>query len=367
MELTNYWWLLIWIFVAGGVVAVVMPKQQEVVCGKTEYRWGWISTLIVTLPYVIWAAARPDFGDTAAYEVMYMRAPDALAQIPSYLIEHTKDKGFSVFMILFKSIFGDSTMIFFLTIAAFQMFCVIAVYRKYSSNLWISLFLFIVSTDYLSWVFNGIRQFIAVTLIFAGFSLLLKKKYVPLICLILIAATIHASALIMLPIVFIIQGKAFNKKTIIAILVIVIGILLIDKLTPFLNNALADTQYSDMMTNEIWMNDDGTNMLRVLVYSMPAILSLLGKKYIENADDPVINLCVNASILTAFVYLAAAYSSGIYIGRLPVFVSLYGYILIPWLIDNMFTELSARIVKFGMIGSYLVFFYYQMHNVWQLL
>lgn len=34
MALTNYWWLLIWIFAAGGIMAVVVPKQKKLFVGK---------------------------------------------------------------------------------------------------------------------------------------------------------------------------------------------------------------------------------------------------------------------------------------------------------------------------------------------
>ena len=108
-------------------------------------------------------------------------------------------------------------------------------------------------------------------------------------------------------------------------------------------------------------NDDGTSFLRILVYSVPAILAIIGKKYVDNANNPVVNLSVNASVLSAIWYMAAGFSSGIYIGRLPIFVSLAGYIAMPCLIDNMFTKASARLVKMGMIVAYLIFFYYQMH------
>lgn len=367
MELTNYWWLLIWIFAAGGIMAVVIPKQKELVCGKMEYRWGWLPALGVALPYIIWATFRGDFTDTVVYADAFKNVPASLTQLPSYLSGHTKDKGFSIFMVLFKNFFGDSTTLFFFAIAVIQLLCIVAIYRKYSSNYWISMFLFIVSTDYLSWMHNGIRQFLAVTMIFAGFGLLLKKKYIPLICLILLASTIHGSALIMLPVVFIMQGKALNKKTVLFSVIIVVAILFLDKLTPVVNNMLAETQYSDMMTNEIWSKDDGTSFLRILVYSVPAILAIIGKKYVNDADDPVVNLSVNASILSAIWYVAAGFSSGIYVGRLPIYVSLGSYIAMPWLIDNMFTKSSARLVKMAMISGYLVFFYFQMHVAWNLI
>ena len=90
-------------------------------------------------------------------------------------------------------------------------------------------------------------------------------------------------------------------------------------------------------------------------------MAIIGKKYVDDANNPVVNLSVNASVLSAIWYMAAGFSSGIYIGRLPIFVSLAGYIAMPWLIDNMFTKASARLVKMGMIVAYLIFFYYQMH------
>lgn len=185
-----------------------------------------------------------------------------------------------------------------------------------------SFFLFVVSTDYMSWMFNGIRQFIAAAGFLACFGLLVKKKYVFLICIILLLSTIHASVLIMLPIIFIIQGKAWNRKTILFILAIGVMILFIDRFTPFLDNLLSETQYSDIVTNDLWLSDDGTSIFRILVYSVPAILSLIGKKYIDEANDPVINLCTNASACTMILYALSGVSSGIYIGRLPIYTTL---------------------------------------------
>lgn len=39
-----------------------------------------------------------------------------------------------------------------------------------------------------------------------------EKKYVALIVIILLATTVHSSAFIMLPIIFVVQGKPWNKK-----------------------------------------------------------------------------------------------------------------------------------------------------------
>ena len=129
-----------------------------------------------------------------------------------------------MFTILFKGIFGNADILFFFVIAVFQMICLIYFLRKYSCNYWISFFLFIISTDYVSWMLNGMRQFIATALILLATDLLVKRKYGPMVALIVLAATFHGSALIMLPIMFIVQGRAWNRKTIAFMLVSMIAI-----------------------------------------------------------------------------------------------------------------------------------------------
>lgn len=368
MTLTNYWWVLIWLFVAGVFCISAIPQKREIILGKSEYRWSWIAVLIMVVPYVIWAGFRWDyFGDTAAYRRTFNNAPASLLQITGYVAEHAKDKGFSVLVVVLKSILGNSDVLFFLAIAAFQMFCIAYVFRKYSSNFGISFLLFILSTDYLSWMHNGMRQFIAVTMIFSCLGLMVKKKYIQLICTILLASTLHGTALVMIPIIFIIQGKAWNKKTVFFIGGIMVIMAFINQFTPFLDIMLSETQYSDLITNEIWTVDDGTNIIRVLVYSAPALLSFYGKKYIDQANDPVINICVNCSCVTMALYLLSSVSSGIYMGRLPIYTTLMGYIAVPWLIDHIFSEESAKLVNITMVGLYLMFFYYQMHFTWSML
>jgi hypothetical protein len=168
----------------------------------------------------------------------------------------------------------------------------------------------------------------------------------------------------MIPIIFIVQGKPWNFKTILLMLATVIIVLFVDRFTPILSSLLADTQYNDVMTNEIWTNDDGTNIIRVLVYSVPMIFALMGKKYIDYANNPALNICVNCSIVTAALYAVSAVTSGIYIGRLPIYTTLMGYMSLPWLINHMFTRESARLVNAVMVVLYVAFYYYQRYLAW---
>ena len=62
LEQTSYWLLLIWIFGAGFLL-YKMPKKAEMVCGRVQMRWYWSTALLLTLPYILWAAYRTGGAD----------------------------------------------------------------------------------------------------------------------------------------------------------------------------------------------------------------------------------------------------------------------------------------------------------------
>lgn len=366
LEQTSYWYLLIWIF-AAGIVLYKMPKQQMLVCGQVQERWYWFTAMLLVLPLILWAGYRTGGDDTYAYAYSFRKASSSLSAIPGILASDAKDPGFTALMVLFKSLGISDSQHFFLIVAAFHMVCVVYTFRKYSPNFWMSIFLFIVSTDYLSWMHNGIRQFIAVTMIFAAFDLMVRRKYIRFTLIVLLASLIHGSAIIMLPLAYIMQGPALNRKTLFTIAGAALCVPFIDRFTPILETLMADTQYSDVMTNELWSGDNGTNVIRVLVYSAPALVVFFGRRYVVRSTDPAINQCINASIITMAIYLVSMVTSGIYVGRLPIYTTLHGYMVLPWVIDQIFEKASARLIKFLAVVCYLGFFYFQMHFVWDYL
>ena len=364
--LTNYWWLLIWMFL-GGVICGYFPKRREPLGDRMVRRWDIGPALLLVLPYILWAGFRPNgFGDTGIYRESFFNAEPTLDAAWSTLTSDTKDSGYYALTSLLKVFIGEQDVLFFTLMAAVQMICIAMTYRKYTPDYWLCIFLFVASTDYLSWVHNGMRQFLAVAIIFAAFPLLLEKRYISMIAVILAASTLHGSALLMIPIIFVVQGQAWNAKTMLMLAATAVIVLFVDRFTPILNDLLQETQYDDMMTNEIWAQDDGTNIVRVLVYSVPTIFSLLGLRYVRSANNPIINICVNCSIVTMAFYLIASVSSGIYIGRLPIYTTLQGYIALPWLIDQIFERNSARLVRMLMVAMFCLFFFFQTHFIWGL-
>lgn len=358
------WYLFVLLLVVWFLAPRMGQTYSITVLGHREIHYGWVPVLAITIPLIYLAGTRADIGDTGAYRRMFRQLSGSLSEIASVLDVEGKDRGFTVFSILIKSVIGNRDKVFFTIIAAIVLLCVARTYKHYSINFIMSMFLFIASSDYVQWTYNGMRQFIAVAVIFACTGLILKKKYIWMILVILLMSTIHMTALLMIPMIFVVQGKPFNFRTMGFMAAILLAIFLLEDFTDLLTGFMENTQYSGEVDQ--YLSTEGTNMLRVLVFAIPPLLALIFRKRVLASNDKRVYLAVNMSVASFGCYLLSAFTSGIFIGRIPIYFSLYNYILLPWLIERVFNKSSARLVYVCMIGLYLVFYYYQMAIVWEL-
>lgn len=359
----QYVLILVWI----GLMAILQPSFYREEYNELTGEWDWrvkpLFAFIVMVP-VIWMAATRDnqFGDTIVYRLNFIQMPNSLSE---YLLLFSKDRGFRVLTFVIKTIVGNRDKVYFGILALIQSVCLIKLYRNYSIDYCFSVFLFVASSDYVGWMYNGIRQFTAVTIVVFATSYMLKKKYIPLFLAIALASTMHQSALLMIPIVFICQGRAWNKKTLMLLCGVIVSIVFLSQFTSLLDSALSETQYANVVSDYTSSGDDGTNPLRVIFYAIPTIIAFYKRKEISEYGSAIVNLCVNMSIVSSGLYVISMFTSGIFIGRLPIYASLYNYILLPWEIDTLFGS-SSRIIKSTLILVYLVFYYFQLHMTWGL-
>ena len=262
-SMSKYILIVVWVLMMC-FFGPMLRYRKEIIYNRYQYRVTPLVAFVSFLPVIIMSGLREvTFGDTGGYVQLFSRVPRSMSGIINYLPSVSKDKGFTILTGLIKILVGNNQVIYLMILALIQGLCLIYVYRKFSENYFLSVFLFVVSTDYISWMQNGIRQFTAVTLIFLATELLLEKKYFLMTAVILIASTIHASALLMIPIMFIIQGKAWNPKTILFLIGALLAIVYVDQFTNILDTLLLDTQYTNVVSDWQSWNDDGTNPIRV--------------------------------------------------------------------------------------------------------
>lgn len=324
--MANNWAFIIWIGITGFLCNAFGGKHQELVNRKTEVRTTWFWAIAIFIPIALGAALRTTAeGDTGTYKLMFDSCPSNLSEAISYVFGAERDGGYALWEVVFKSIFGNNFQLFIGVNAFFCAALLVKTYRKFSPSYAISMFLFVAGFEYFQWMYNGMRQFMAVCIALNCMEDIIKKRYKRIIIPFIIAASLHMSVLIIIPCLFFVQGQAFNKRMMLFIAgVVFVGVILgrTGQLNEIIAQLMQSTQY-DSVLDEFYMTmDSGTNALRVLVYLVPTILGLIGLRYIRQANDPVINFCTNMSVISAGIYIVSMFTSAIMIGRLPIYFSI---------------------------------------------
>lgn len=360
-----HWYLFAFLFLLYLVARMGNQSYQIYVAGEYEKRYKWFTAMAVVAMLAFVAAVRDlAFQDTMSYASNYMRTEGTWENVVKTFRSEGKDRGFYTTVVLLRMLFGENYKIYFGAVAGFCLLCVIGTYRKHSCNFFMTVFLFLASGEYVQWTHNGMRQFMAVAMSFAAVDLLLKKKYLHYIAVILFASTFHASVLMMIPMCFVTRGPAWNYKSVLMTLTVIIATTSSDFLMNMVMDIMENTQYSGDINN--MLTTDGTNAIRVLIFCIPPLMALVFLERVRMLNVPLINLSVNMSIASMGIYIVSMFTSGIYIGRLPIYCSLYNYILLPWLLERFFEKSSARLIMLMVMGCYMVFYYYQMHVIWGL-
>lgn len=361
-----YWFMLGWVILFG-ILSQVTAKRvcvgQNLDGDMYESRANLFMAFITFAVIIFFAGARSYVADTSAYIKMFNDYP--LFQNAHNIIfdSNAREPGFRLFSILIKTFISDNYTVWLSIIAVISGICVMYPLYKYSCNFGVSAFLFMASCQF-TWMFNGMRQFLVVAIMFACTGLILKNKPLLYILIVCVLATIHKSAFILIPMYFIAQGEPWNKRTLIFIGCIVLAMLFTSKFTNLLTDVVEQTDYATSV-NEFKDADDGTSVIRILVESIPIILAFIYRNKIKDKLTPIIKLSINMSLIASGLYIISKVaSSGVLLGRLPIYFSLYNLILLPWILNNTFSKHEKDLIYYVMIICYIAFFYYQMVIAW---
>lgn len=357
-----YWLMLVWVIVFG-IIAQFTAKR--VCIGEDVYEWrtNLFMALMTFSVIIFFAGMRTTVGDTSAYIKMFDEYP--LFQNARDIIfdENAREPGFRLFSILVKTFISDNYNVWLMIIAVTSGICVIIPLYKYSCNFGVSAFLFMTSCQF-TWMFNGMRQFLVASIIFACTGLILKNKTILYIVIICLLSTVHQSALLLIPMYFVVKGEPWNKRTMLFIAGIVLTMLFTSKFTNLLTDVVEQTNYATSV-NEFKNSDDGVNIIRILVESIPIIIAFVYRNKLNNKLTPIIKLSINMSLVASGLYIISNIArSGILLGRLPIYFSMYNLILLPWLLNNIFEKREKDLIYYVMIVCYFAFFYYQMCIAW---
>lgn len=339
-------WLLLWIGLVALVANTAKLKRKETVLGQETERYSLLFASIVFLPVFLFVSV----GEIRSDIWLYLSGFDNISSSINEVFQNwwtSKGPGFTLIEVLIKQVFGNNRDAFRIIFGLIESIPLVLIYRKYSEDYVFSIFLFIAMGNYNGWMMNGLRQFVATCIIFAALPLLIKRKFIPLILIILLAMTIHSSAMMMIPIVLVVCFEPWKKGILVSYIVFVIALFV------FVNN-------TDMLSEEILKHDDGANPIRIAISAIPVVIAFVGRKKIAADNNPLINICVNMSVFTMLMYFVATFTNGVGTGRLPIYTGLFNLILIPYLATNVFDEKISKNIQLFFILFYTAYFFYSV-------
>lgn len=370
--------LIFWVLFIGLIFQnKSLETEPKRVCDDYEIRRSnrIFAIVLFSIP-LIFCGFRYAFADTWGYMNTFNKTPSDMGMFNNFMDKTQEAKLFAGLRMIFKCYISADPQMYFLTISLIQMILLVSTLRKYSENLGLSAYLFVASGMFFSWMCNGMRQFLAVTILFSLTDWIIKNKWLKYILVLLLLSGIasfskyfgvpepiwfldgiHESAIILIPIFFIVQGKALNKKVWIT-LFILLFLVLFGLLDSFLETFASNTSYAVDIENA--KADTGASPLRFLVSLVPVLLVLIKRKEAISDDTPkLINICINMSFISSTLYLGSTFTSGTYVGRLPIYCEVYNLILIPYLINNFYKEKDRKILLIALYVLYLIYYLYQ--------
>lgn len=356
--------MIVYLLIIGYVFLIGVISKQLVLSGSITSKYNnytnlVFAILIFALP-VYFIGLRTSVADTSAYINGFERL------VPDFSLVHVdllKSRGFGwdFFTIFFKKFVSQDVYLYLMTIAIIQAGALIKLYYKYSADYPYSILLLFLSGSF-TYMMNGIRQFLAISIILYFSDYIFEKKNLRFVIVVLVASTIHLSVILWIFALFFVQGKTANIKMIILAFGLLLAITFVDTFTNLLDDALSETTYSNSL--EHVSKDTGSSFIRTLIFAIPVGVAFLGRDELKKKEDTVTSTLINISIMGVMTSLLANFTSGILIGRLPTNFVVFNYALFPRLFAKGFNEKQGKTIRMGCTVVYVLFFvyYYIFHS-----
>lgn len=268
-------------------------------------------------------------------------------------VDMYRDMGFYGLTWILNRLFQGNWYLYSITLALITYLPILLTIRNEIADDFIySLLLYVFTMAYFNG-FNGVRQAIAVSLVFyAYYNFFCKKKYIKYGIFLVVAYFFHSTVLFVLPfhILSKLKVKSITFKTISLVMIVSYFAIwnlwtkLIDLLDSIGQEKLA-SDYAEIVT------DQGSSFLRLAVAILPVLLAMIFYKRLKEFDyndtlDKDIILCTFGAIFTMFSMKYWLFS------RVGLYFSISQVLLLPKLSKIFGDEKSQKAFMFIMIILY---------------
>lgn len=347
------WWAIIGITGITCMICCINFKEKDF---HKKIFFSFLTLMLILISGLRLPKGPGTYGDTGNYTYMFVNSPIIFKYNFSKISDIKGDWGLSILNSIIKC-FTNNEQVYLIVIASITLIAFSIILYKYSRVQWLAFYIFVASGAYVN-TFNGIRQYMVSAIAILAFTLIYKKKWIKYFALILLLSTIHASVIVFIPLYFIVNKKAWGKCTKLIILSAIIIYITFPITGKFITSILEVTQYYKYADDLFDQANLGANFIRVMVASVPVLLSYFAREEIIN-NEKYANIITNMTALN-FSFMLLANKNWIF-ARLNIYTEIFSIIALCWSLKYLFKGKEKRLLYYTCILCYTIFYFYQTY------
>jgi len=347
---------LLFIFAVALFFALYSEKYTGAVLasGKTYVLKKDTALILLIIALTLFTGLRVSYNDTWNYINGYNQAPnirDFLSN-PKNLNPFTNPL-FYAYRSLLRSL-GCSAQALVFTTSMVAQTCFVLFFKRYSRHFTFSIFLYFTLGTF-CFSMAAMKQVIAMAILTLAIPQLEKKCWIRFYLLVTLAMLCHTYALafVILPF-FLTRPWKFNTVLLIGSTVFLLFNFR-EAITSFMDQVnemgktLADYEVFDEHT---------VNTLRLLVYAIPPLISLVFRRWVNRDTTVMDNLMMQMSIISLSFMLLGTQSGANMFARMAMYFELGTICYLPKMLDKIFEKQSYRLVAMIACVCFMGFFVY---------
>lgn len=307
---------------------------------------------ILAVAMAVFVGLRTRGNDTYGYRLMYENIGAGLDNIANIdWSDLAAAPGLQCYCVILKTL-GATTQDYFMVTALITVGIYLWFIRKYTCNIFLSIFYFITMGAY-TFTMAAIKQTLAVAFLLLATDNAIRKKWIKYLFWVMIAELFHPYAFIYLIVPFVTfspwsRGTQFLLAWSVFVALFMSRFLgTIDTVTEALGYDYDASEFAGA----------GVNVFRVLVVWVPLVLSFLRREQFRRSNDRTMNIIINLMMVNAAIMFIGLLGTANYFARLANYFLIFQTIALPWIL-RLFTIADRKALTAMSILGFSAYYYY---------
>lgn len=291
-------------------------------------------------------------NDTYAYRQVYENMQPGLDPLQLALSTNLAGSpGLTWLTAVLRNI-GASSQEFFMVCALFTVLPYLWFLRKYTTDIWLSVFYFITMGVY-TFTMAAIKQTMAVAFLVIATDAAIERKWIKYAVFMVIAELFHPYAFIYLVVPFL-SFRPWSSYSGLLLAGTLVMALSLSRVMGTIGD-LTDAMGFDYGENEF--TGAGVNIFRVIVVWVPLVLSYICRGQLHYSQNRVQNMIINLSMMNSVIMFIGLFGTANYFARLANYFLIFQCIALPMILQQ-FAASSERQLRILSEAGFLGYFYY---------